>query len=122
MKTFIKSQAGNSWVVPSKELAGIILNFIEKVKTNSHYFDNYKGYTLQLTEDSNGKVLELIGEIVQPVVSHNPDTFGYDWFNHKRGILKVFNIDEKKFEPVGEVAAKPIPSWFNKMCEILADR
>ncbi len=120
MKTMIKSQAGNSWVVPSKELAGIILNFIEKVKISSPYFDNYKGYTLQLTE--GGKALELHGEIVQPVVSHNLDTFGYDWYNHKRGILKVFNLEKRKFEPVGEVAVKPIPSWFTKVCEVLADR
>ena len=116
----IKSQAYNDWTVPSKELAGIILNFIEKVKVGSPYFELYKGYTLQLADD--GKVLILIGEIVQPVVSHNPDTFGYDWFNHKRGILKVFNIEERKFEPVGEVAMKPIPSWFAKVCAVLADR
>jgi len=117
MKTMIKSQAGNSWTVPSKELAGIILNFIEKVKISSPYYDSYKGYDIQLADD--GKVLILIGDIVQPVVS-NCD--GYDWYNHKRGILKVFNIEERKFEPVGEVAMKPIPSWFAKVCAVLADR
>jgi len=118
MKTRIKSLAYNDWTVPSKELAGIILNFIEKVKVSSPYYDSYKGYDLQLADD--GKVLVLIGDIVQPVVSNDID--GYDWYNHKRGILKVFNLETKKFEPVGEVAMKPIPSWFNKMCEILADR
>lgn len=118
MATTIKSQAYNSWTVPSKELAGIILNFIEKAKEHSPYYDSYKGYDLQLAEDGN--VLVLIGDIVQPVVSS--DISGYDWYNHKRGILKVFNIEERKFEPVREVAIKPIPSWFTKVCEILADR
>lgn len=120
MATTIYSQAYNSWAVPSKELAGIILNFIEKVKVSSPYYDSYKGYNLQLTED--GKVLILIGDIVQPIVSRNIDYSGYDWYNHKKGILKVFRIEERKFEPVGEVAMKPIPSWYAKMCAVLADK
>lgn len=118
MATTIYSQAYNSWTVPNKELAGIILNFIEKSKEHSPYYDSYKGYDLQLAEDGN--VLVLIGDIVQPVVSNN--TIGYDWYNHKKGILKVFNITQRKFEPVGEIATKPIPSWFAKVCEVLADR
>lgn len=120
MATTIYSQAHNSWLVPSKELAGIILNFIEKVKVEGCYYDSYKGYDLQLTR--NGKALVLCGEIVQPIVSRNIDYSGYDWYNHKKGIIKVFNIEERKFEPVGEVAMKPIPSWFAKMCAVLSDK
>ena len=118
MATTIKSQAYNSWTVPSKELAGIILNFIEKAKERSPYYDSYKGYDLQLAEDGN--VLILIGDIVQPIVSRNIS--GYDWYNHTRGILKVFNIEERKFEPFGEVAMKPLPSWYAKVCAVLADK
>lgn len=117
MATTIKSQAYNSWTVSNKKLAGIILNFIEKVKAESFYYDSYKGYDLQLAED--GGVLILIGDIVQPIASN---TSGYDWYNHKKGILKVFNIGEKKFEPVGEVAMKPIPYWYGEMCAVLADK
>ena len=120
MTTTIKSQAYNSWTIPNKKLAGIILNFIEKVKVGSLYFASYKDYNLQLAD--NGKVLILYGEIVQPIVSRNINYSGYDWYNHKRDVIKVFNIEEKKFRTVGTVAMKPIPYWFAEICAVLADK